>query len=452
MHKENALPALQTDTSFKHLWILAYPAMIGMLAEQVVGVVDTAFLGHLGEVELGASAIASTYYIILYCIGMGFCTGTQILISRRNGEKNYKQIGGIFENGLYAVWGISAVLIVLSFVYSPYLLRHIVASDVIVDATLKFLNIRVFTLFFSLGNTMMRSFFVGILNMRYISIASLIIAGTNGILDYILIFGKLGLPEMGLEGAAIASVLAEMIGFAYLVIVVLLKVDIEKYAMFRFSKPSWNLFKKTFQLSGAVMFQNLFVMSSWFLFFAIIEKTGVDNLAVTNIARSYYALILVPIWAYNMAVGTKVGNAIGANERQLVYRIIWKATQLSVLTSLVIATATALLPKLIMSIYTEDVMLIELGYRSFYVIAIAIVMGALTSGCYAAIPATGNTTVAMIIGIGNMTIYLFYTWLISQWFPTQPAWFWSSEILYYVLTGSISILYLRTGRWANKKI
>jgi len=87
--------------SYRKIWQLSWPMMIGLLAENLVGVVDTAFLGHVGELELAASAIASTYYIILFVVGMGFGTGTQILIARRNGEKNFGQIGGIFENSLY---------------------------------------------------------------------------------------------------------------------------------------------------------------------------------------------------------------------------------------------------------------------------------------------------------------------------------------------------------------
>ncbi len=90
--------------SYRRIWAVSWPLIIGLLAENIVGVVDTAFLGHVSDLDLAASAIASTFYVIMFIVGMGLGTGTQILIARRNGEKNHDKIGGIFENSLYLVF------------------------------------------------------------------------------------------------------------------------------------------------------------------------------------------------------------------------------------------------------------------------------------------------------------------------------------------------------------
>jgi Na+-driven multidrug efflux pump len=93
-------------------------------------------------------------------VGMGFGVGTQILVSRRNGEENYKPIGAIVENSLYFVWLFSAITIVLGFAFAKPVLSFVISSEAITEATLRFFNIRIFTLFFSLGCVMMRSCFV----------------------------------------------------------------------------------------------------------------------------------------------------------------------------------------------------------------------------------------------------------------------------------------------------
>ena len=72
---------------------------MSLLAQNIIQVVDTAFLGRVGEVELGASALAGVIYIALYSLGFGFSMGAQILIGRRNGEKNYDKIGDIVIQG-----------------------------------------------------------------------------------------------------------------------------------------------------------------------------------------------------------------------------------------------------------------------------------------------------------------------------------------------------------------
>ena len=74
--------------SYRKIWMIAYPILISTLIEQLIGMTDTAFLGRVSEVALGASALAGVYYMVLFMIGLGFSIGVQIIIGRRNGEGN----------------------------------------------------------------------------------------------------------------------------------------------------------------------------------------------------------------------------------------------------------------------------------------------------------------------------------------------------------------------------
>lgn len=77
----------------KQIWHIAYPVLISLLMEHLVGLTDTAYLGRVGEVELGASALAGVYYLVVYMLGFGFSVGAQILMARCNGSHDYKRIG-----------------------------------------------------------------------------------------------------------------------------------------------------------------------------------------------------------------------------------------------------------------------------------------------------------------------------------------------------------------------
>lgn len=70
----------------KQIWLINYPVMMSVLVEQLINITDAIFLGHVGETELGASAIAGMYYLSLYILGFGFSLGLQVMIARRNGE------------------------------------------------------------------------------------------------------------------------------------------------------------------------------------------------------------------------------------------------------------------------------------------------------------------------------------------------------------------------------
>ena len=438
--------------SYKKIWDVSWPLMLGLLAENFVGVIDTAFLGHVGELELAASAIAGTFYVILFVVGMGFGTGTQIIIARRNGEKKYDKIGGIFENSLYFIWVFSAVVIIISFLFSKKMLGFMLNSEDILNASMRYLNIRVFTLFFSLGCVIMRSFFVGIQLTKYIGFGAFIIAGTNFILDYLLIFGKLGLPQMGIEGAALASVLAEVAGFAYFIYIMAKKIDLGKYNLFTFRKPQLQIISQTMNLSIFTMLQNLISLSTWFLFFVIIEKTGEKNLAASNIIRSYYILAICPLWAYGSAVSTLVSNAIGAKQQRYVFRIIRKVIVFGLITSIVAFIPALVSAKGIISLYTDNVELINLGFRALYVVGVANILSSASWIIFSAISATGNTMIALFIESFTLMCYLFSVYFFTSKFPNRLEIIWCSENAYQILLGMLSIMYLRTMHWTRKKI
>ena len=95
--------------------------MMSILMEQLINITDAVFLGHVGEVELGASAIAGIYYLAVYMLGFGFSIGLQVMIARRNGEQNYKATGKTFFQGLFFLSGLAVLLCLLIHAVSPYL-------------------------------------------------------------------------------------------------------------------------------------------------------------------------------------------------------------------------------------------------------------------------------------------------------------------------------------------
>ena len=120
---------MKTYYSFKEIWHIAFPILISLLMEQMIGITDTAFLGRVGEVELGASAIAGIFYTVIFMVAYGFSIGAQILMARRNGEREYREIGELFYQGIYFQIGIAAVLFTLSYFFSPLISKQIIASE-----------------------------------------------------------------------------------------------------------------------------------------------------------------------------------------------------------------------------------------------------------------------------------------------------------------------------------
>lgn len=170
---------MKTKYSYKQIWTISYPILISLIMEQMIGMTDTAFLGRVGEIELGASAIAGVYYLAIFMMAFGFSIGAQILIARRNGEGNYKEIGPIFYQGIYFLLAMAVILFTFSIVFSPYILKNIISSPHIYDAAESYIHWRVYGFFFSFIMVMFRAFFVGTTQTKTLTLNSIVMVLSN---------------------------------------------------------------------------------------------------------------------------------------------------------------------------------------------------------------------------------------------------------------------------------
>jgi putative MATE family efflux protein len=442
--------SLSTVPKFGRVWAVSLPVMLSMLAQNIINVTDTAFMGRVGEIELGAAAIGGIYFYVLFMIGFGFATGMQILIARRKGENNLSEIGPVMETGLLFLWALAAILIVGAQWLTPNILPGIISHESLLQPSVNFLNIRVYGLIFVFVNVSFRAFHVGTVNTRPLTYGSIIMAVTNVVLDYLLIFGKFGFPKMGIEGAALASVIAEAVEAIYFVVYNSRAKIRKMYRLFYFSNVKFRLLKQTLNISVFVMFQYFMSLSTWFIFFIVIEKTGEQNLASSNIIRSIYGFITIPVWAYSAVTSSFVSNAIGAGHAGQVTAIIAKIVKISFATSLVITLCTGVLARQALMIYTDNVELVNLSLLSVYVILVANIVFSCSCVTFNGVSGTGKTKTAMFIEIVTLSFYMAALYLLVHYFPENVAFAWMSEFVYWLGILILSILYLRFGKWKPK--
>ena len=147
--------------TYRQIWLINFPIMMSVLMEQLINITDAVFLGHVGEVELGASALAGIYYLVTYMLGFGFSIGLQVMIACRNGEQNYAETGRTFFQGLSFLSGLALSLYLLIQGLSPFLLKQLITSPEIYQAITDYLDGRSFGLLFSFPFLALRAFFCG---------------------------------------------------------------------------------------------------------------------------------------------------------------------------------------------------------------------------------------------------------------------------------------------------
>ena len=438
--------------SYRNIWKVAYPILISLVMEQMIGLTDTAFLGRVGEVELGASAIAIVYYMVLFMIGFGFSIGAQIIIGRRNGEGRFKDTGKVFWNGLYFVLGLSGIIILLSELFTPWMMKFMVSSPAIYAAALSYVRWRLPGMVFAFCTAMFRAFYVGTTQTKTLTLNSIVMVLSNVVFNYILIFGKFGIPALGITGAAIGSSLAELVSLIFFIIYTRVGCDRRKYGLDKAARFEKDELKSMMPVCTWTMIQHTISISTWLIFFLYIEHLGERALAISNITRSVSGLIWVVLQAFSSTCSTLVSNIIGEGHQDKVPSLIKRILKLSYGIVSVMIILFCLFPEAIARIYTDIPDLITASVPAMVVMCSSYFLAVGGQVFFLAVSGTGSTKTAFRLELIALAIYMIYCTVIIGIIKLDVAICWTAEHVYSGALLICSWWYIRSGRWKNRSI
>ena len=430
----------------KQILRITFPVLMSLMMEHLIGLTDTAYLGRVGEVELGASALAGVYYLVIYMLGFGFSIGAQILIARRNGAREYKQIGPVFLQGTFFLFLFAVVLFTASHLGSPWVLRKLIGSDEIYAATMKYVDWRVYGFFFSFVAAMFRAFFVGITQTKILTINSVVMVLTNSVLNYILIFGKFGFPALGIAGAAIASSISEAVSVLFFILYTWKKVDYKKYGLFEQVGFDFRMLKQILNISIWIMIQHGIAFLGWFVFFVAVEHLGERPLAVTNVVRSISSFLFMFVNAFASTASSLVSNLIGAGKSDQVMGLCKRMVRLSFCFVLPLGCLCALFPEQVLRIYTDNPDLIADSIPSLWVMISSYLLAVPAFIFFFSVSGTGNTKVALWIDMVSLTVYVLYSLWVTVGLQADVAVCWTTEHVYNTMILT-SFFYIWKGSW-----
>lgn len=438
--------------TYKNIWKVAYPILISLVMEQMIGLTDTAFLGRVGEVELGASAIAIVYYMVLFMIGFGFSIGAQIIIGRRNGEGKFRETGKIFWIGLYFVLALSGIIILLSELFTPWMMKFMVSSTAIYDAALSYVRWRLPGMVFAFMTAMFRAFYIGTTQTKTLTLNSIVMVLSNVLFNWILIFGKFGCPALGITGAAIGSSLAELVSLIFFVVYTRVKCDRQKYGLDKAASFDMAELKGMMPVCTWTMIQHTISISTWLIFFLYIEHLGERALAISNIARGASGLIWVVLQAFSSTCSTLVSNMIGEGHQDKVPSLIKRILKLSYGIVSIMIIIFCLFPEAIAGIYTDIPDLIQASVPALIVMCSSYFVNVGGQVFFLAVSGTGSTKTAFRLELIALTVYMAYCTVIIGILKLDVAICWTAEHVYAGMLLLCSWIYMRSGRWKNRKI
>ncbi len=275
---------------------------------------------------------------------------------------------------------------------------------------------------------------------------------SNVVFNYILIFGKLGFPALGIAGAAIGSSLAELVSLLFYVVYTWLKVDKKKYALFQRFAFRLSEFKRIWSISCWTMLQSILFPSQWFLFFIAIEHLGERSLAIANIMRSINTCFFMVIFAFADTASSMVSNLLGSGKDKSEIRLACRrAIKLTYLIGIPFLLLAALFPTVLLQIYTNNGELVQAALPTTYVMLVGYFLSAPGLVLFNAVSGTGNTNQSMRIMLMTIAVYVVYVVVMVMYFKVDVAVAWTSEYIYGGMLLLLSYFYLKNRDW-NKRI
>ncbi len=443
---------LRLQTHTRQILGIAMPISLALLVPQINFITNNIFLGGLGERELACAGITGVYYLIFAVIGNGLNNGLQALIARRAGQNLPKEIGRLFFHGIWIAIAIAFLGILTTYTLAPVILRATLEDPVMADMAINFLLLRVWGLPFLYLYIMRNALLVGTNQTRFLVWGTLAEAVVNIVLDYGLIYGHFGLPALGFNGAAYASIIAEATGLLVIYLVIHLKGFHHQFAFF--DKPLLNgdTFRLILVQSAPLILQFAISIISWEYFYILVEHHGPRSLAISNIMRNIFGVAGIFSWAFAATTNTMVSNLIGQGRTEEVMPLIYRIARISLSFSAIIVVLLNLFPAALLSFYGQDQAFIDEALPVMRVVSAALLMMAFSVVWLNAVTGTGNTVVNLTIEIITIFLYCVYVYITLEYLDLPITWGWMSEWVYWLSMFSMAFLYLRSGKWKGKVI
>lgn len=329
---------------------LAYPVILGMLGHTFVSFVDNVMVGQLGTAELAAVSLGNTFVFIAMALGIGFSTAITPLLAEADTSNNFKDGKSAFKHGLFlcTVLGIALFLVVL--LAKPILYQMGQPLEV-VDLAIPYLDLVAFSLVPLIIFQAFKQFSDGLSMTKYPMYSTILANVVNVVLNYVLIFGKFGFPEMGLVGAAYGTLISRFIMLWHLWWILTKKERSRRFVtQIKFFVLDKLMLKKLINLGAPSAMQMFFEVLIFTSAVWLSGLLGKNPQAANQIALNLSSMTFMVATGLSVAAMIRVGNQKGLHRyhelRRIAISIVFLAICMAVCFAILFAVFNEALPKL----------------------------------------------------------------------------------------------------------
>lgn len=432
---------------YKTVLELALPIMGGMVSQNVMNLVDTAMVGSLGKHALAAVGLSSFAAFMSQAFIMGLSSGVQAMSARRMGEGKQDSMAIPLNGGLLLAISIALPATVLLFLAAPHLYPYLNDDPLVIANGVPYLQARLCGMTAVGMNFAFRGYFNGV-NLSRIYLRSLLVMHVcNLVLNYGLIFGHLGMPELGALGAGVGTAAATYVGT---VTYVVMGWRHARGAGFLQGIPDRATIKSMLQLSVPNGVQQMFFAAGLTALFWIVGKVGTTELAAANVMVNLMLVAILPGLGLGLAAASLVGQALGRGDAADAKRWGWDVVKVGMLVLGVIGLPMLVIPDLLMAIFTSDAATIAAARWPLRMVGATIAIDGAGLVLQHAMLGAGDSRRIMVVAIGwQWLLMLPAAYAVGPWLGHGLLGIWGVQVAHrFLQAGSFAMMWQR-GKWAS---
>ncbi len=421
-----------------------------MVSQNILNLIDTAMVGSLGNVSLAAVGYAGFLTFVATSFVTGLSTGVQAMASRRMGEGREDVMAIPLNGGILLGLGLALPLMGVLYFLAPMIFDGLVTDQQVVEVGSPYLQVRMLGIAAVGLNFVFRGYWNGV-NLSRLYMRTLVVMHiVNIALNYILIFGKFGAPELGALGAGIGTVVSLYVGTLYYLIQA---AYYARDAGFARGLPDRETIKTMLRLAIPSGLQNFFFAAVLSAFFSIVENIGTPQLAASQVLVSLLLVGLLPGIGFGLAAASLVGQSLGTGDTEDAVLWGWDVMKLAMIVVGTLSIPALVAPDLLLSGFLHDPETLEMARLPLRLLAGMLFLDI-----------GGLVLMNALLGAGDVRRVAFVS-IALQWLLMLPAAYffgvsmggglvvvWICQMAYRALQGAIFAGIWRSRTWVGLKV
>ncbi len=434
------------------VWRVSLPIIFVEATETLDHLIATLFLARVGVTELGAIAVADAVLLMFLILPLALVDGIQILTARRVGQRRPEAVGAVFNQGLILVLGLCVAATVALKLFSPVVANWMVESETVGRAIDSYLQIDAYSITLAGLTFAYSALLISLGKTRALVPTTVILVVTDVVLNYLFIFGKFGCPALGMRGAAVGSIGAELAAAIFLTVYLARHFGTKHYGFFRFRRFDHRITRLLGRLSGPIVAQGFLHDVRWFIFFLIIERMGASALAIANIVYTCYIVFWIPAEGFSETACSLVSRFVGRNRPNRIGQVLRSTIGGAILATVPFLVLALLAPQWVVGVFSHEADLLGQSNASLRVVALAMLVAIPGHMWFTAVEGTGDTAAALGIDVLLTLVMLGVTYLAAIHLAWPMALVWLAVPITWLVCLTASYGWIKSGIWKRLEV